>query len=349
MKNTIKQKLKNLIHDYFKFNKFDLLIWGVILFFGTTMISLSYAVSSELDVLHSTVLGIGITLIMCFIVHFNNKVFVPVFFKKKLIVLFYIPSLLVLGWLFYVLSGFFYDAFLGEAEEIDDFGAMIQGTVNILCCSSLFFMKDTIVYKNKTEVLAKEKFEAELQLLKTSINPHFLFNTLNSLYALAIKKSDETPYYITKLSDILRYVLFSQNIDFVPLKKEIEFIESYIDIQKLRHKDTSTIKFHYEGKSDEITILPMVLIYFIENAFKHGARSQDDKIDIKCYLIYTEDRIKFSCENNTGSHDDIEHEKSTGIGLRNVKKRLDLIYPEKHFLKIDTKGNKYKVLLDILV
>ena len=204
------------------------------------------------------------------------------------------------------------------------------------------FIQQNEMQKKLTEI-SKEKSDAELKLLKTQINPHFLFNTLNNIYGLSLKKSEDTPEIILKLSKIMRYNIFDSAKDKVSILKEIENIQDFIDIQKIRHKAVNVVFNHFiDNCSQEIS--PLILLHFVENAFKHGAsESRFDsfiKIDLKLenqILVY---KVENSKEHNIPK-------ESTKIGLSNITRQLELLYP-KHSLSIKDSEDLYVITLKIL-
>jgi len=186
--------------------------------------------------------------------------------------------------------------------------------------------------------------DQELQYLKKQIHPHFLFNTLNTIYGFALKQSINTPDIILKLSNLLDYILYQINKPKVSLKEEIMHLKEYIDLEQIRFQDTLKVTFLTENIDIEKMIPPMLLIPFVENAFKHGNLIDGFLlVDIKIQI--SKDSLHFNIKNTVKS--DNETDKKPGIGLENIKKRLDLIYPEKYDLKIKTEKNWYFVDLII--
>ena len=195
-------------------------------------------------------------------------------------------------------------------------------------------------HKKETE---NEKLNTELSFLKSQINPHFFFNTLNNIYSLAIIKSEQTAPAIMKLSSIMRYILSETEKDFVPLHNEIEFTKNYIQLQQMRLTDKVTVEFNADGITDELQITPLLFIPFVENAFKYGVSTKETS-SITINIHATPTSILFEA-NNTVVTNISTHLDSTGIGINNVKRRLALLYPNKHQLTISNKENTYKVSL----
>jgi LytS/YehU family sensor histidine kinase len=199
--------------------------------------------------------------------------------------------------------------------------------------------------RQKKEMEA-EKLASELAFLKSQVNPHFLFNILNNICSLARKKSDETENAIIKLSQIMRYMLQDSKDEKVSLEKEVEYLQSYIELQRLRLPEAVKINFSTEGRPELFSIAPLLLIPFVENAFKHGVSYQDSS-EITIRLICSWQMLSFHVENHIAKHQEGAKDQGSGIGLKNVMRRLDLLYPDKHCLEIRDDGNQYEVELEI--
>lgn len=204
---------------------------------------------------------------------------------------------------------------------------------------------DLIEKQQQVEHLEFAVKESELQFLNSQINPHFLFNNLNNLYAHAIEESPKTPDIILNLSATLRYMLYDCKASWVPLRKEVEHLENFIDISKLQIEDRSKITFEYAGILNSYQIAPLILIVFVENAFKHSTASQVDNINIDISLqINDTNYLEFYCVNSFQEQSNTNN-LSKGIGLENVRKRLQLLYPNTHQLEITQEEASYNVYL----
>ena len=214
-----------------------------------------------------------------------------------------------------------------------------------LGCLMQHFFKE----RKKNEQLEKKHLESELMLLKSQINPHFLFNVLNSIYSLSLKKSDEAPGVILKLSDILRYMLYESRQNFVPLDKELQMLRDYIAIEQIRLANREGISLGITGDFQKGYIAPAMLISFVENAVKHGLDSRTANAYVMIKIAVDGDNLHFYCANNYlprgagNSHTN----KVGGIGLDNVRKRLELIYPGAHHLTITNENNIFEVDLTL--
>jgi hypothetical protein len=189
-----------------------------------------------------------------------------------------------------------------------------------------------------------DKTSAELSFLKAQINPHFLFNTLNNIYTLAVTKDDHAPDSIMKLSNIMRYVTDDVTADFVPLQSEVDCIGDYIELQRLRISNNTSINFIVEGNIDSKNIAPLVLMTFVENVFKYGiSKHEKSVIDIKIHTSAAD--ISFFCSNRIflGRNEN----QRTGIGIKNTKQRLAHLYPERHLLNISNENDQYTVKLTL--
>jgi len=193
--------------------------------------------------------------------------------------------------------------------------------------------------------LENQRLSAELAFLKSQINPHFLFNSLNSIYSLAYQKSDTTPEAILKLSEIMRYMLYESNDNKVDLEKELLYLQNYIDLQKIRFGNKAFVDFKITGEVGSQKIVPLLLIAFIENAFKHGvANDASSPICLRINLDGT--KLHFFMENKKHT---LNKDTEGGIGLSNVKRRLDLLYPGKYTLTIQDKPDTYTCELSLVL
>ena len=193
----------------------------------------------------------------------------------------------------------------------------------------------------------KEKVELELKSLKMQINPHFLFNSLNSIYAMALVKSDKTAASVLELSNLLRYMIYEVGDKRVSLEKEVEIIQGYLDLQRLRSDASTEVNFQIEGDLAGIMIAPLLFFPLIENSFKHGVKGVSESAFVHMHLKCSNDQIDFSIVNNKGEIDDMEAGQYGGIGLQNVSSRLALIYPKKHEFKVEDEQDNFSVHLTI--
>ena len=195
--------------------------------------------------------------------------------------------------------------------------------------------------------LEKEKLEAELNFLKSQIHPHFLFNTLNNLYALTLIKSDKAPDIVIKLSELLDYMLYDSNEKEVKLQKEINQLKGYIDLEKIRYGDRLNIKFEISGNYSGKYLAPFILLPFLENSFKHGASHDIDSPFIHISMDIQETSLIFKIKNSYKHEKQSNQNNTEGIGLKNVRRRLALLYPNCHHLIISKEQNVFEISLMI--
>ncbi|WBX72301.1 sensor histidine kinase [Tenacibaculum retecalamus] len=259
----------------------------------------------------------------------------PSFFKKywKLIAFFYVPIFLYFMYL---------RLFTGGLETYLEIKKEFPFTVFFIPIPILFSLWIFEQWK-WLQNLKAEKSNTELSLLRAQINPHFFFNTLNNLYALTIKNSKQAPEVILKLSDMMRYTIYEGEKEKVELADEIEYLENYIQLHKIRYKKTVEITFTHTINTS-LTISPLLYIILLENAFKHGVESLAENAFIHINLYEDKHAIYFELENNFDSK---EKTQSSGIGLKNLKKRLSLVYKNNHELQVNNQNNIYKTTLKI--
>lgn len=191
-----------------------------------------------------------------------------------------------------------------------------------------------------------EKVQAELQLLKSQVHPHFLFNTLNNLYALTLRRSEQSPAVVLKLSELLSYMLYECNAAEVSLAKEIAFMKNYIGLEQLRYGDRLDMSVSISGDWKNKQIAPLLLIPFVENAFKHGTSEQLEQAWMHLDLTVTDNTLKFKLINSREVEPHSE-QFAGGIGLRNVQKRLELLYPNRHDLRLIAEDETFMVVLTL--
>lgn len=221
---------------------------------------------------------------------------------------------------------------------------LVNAQITLFLFISIFFITYSIKINQQLSEIQIGVKNAQLSFLKGQINPHFLFNTLNSIYSLAVTKSDETPSAIVKLSNMMRYTVTEVENEFVTLEKEIQFLANYIALQKIRLGNTCDIDFKFENINPSEKIIPMLLIPFVENAFKYGVLA-DEKSSIKLEIVNNDGKLEFKIYNKKLNKN--PQETSTEIGISNTKKRLDLLYLNKHNLKITETENTFFVDLKI--
>ncbi|MFT6802321.1 MAG: two-component system sensor histidine kinase AlgZ [Salibacteraceae bacterium] len=191
--------------------------------------------------------------------------------------------------------------------------------------------------------LKNEGVNTELMLLKSQVNPHFFFNMLNNLYGLVGKDAKKAQELILKLSDLMRYSIYEGEKDSVPLKQEVDYLNNYIELHKMRYHKTININFHQDIK-DDYEVMPLLFIILLENAFKHGVERLRDDAFVNISMLTSENGLYFTVENN---FDNLKGVEEPGIGLKNLKRRLELVYPNRHKLSFEALGNVYTVQLTL--
>jgi two-component system, LytTR family, sensor kinase len=207
------------------------------------------------------------------------------------------------------------------------------------------FTFNWFIGKQREKELEKQNIYSELNLLRSQINPHFLFNTLNNINSFIFREPEKTSFGIAKLSDIMKYMLYDANADKVKLTDEINYIINYIDLQKLRIKEQDFVSFEVNGKTENVMIPPMLLIPFVENAFKHGRKNVEGP-GIFITLTVTDRSLDFKVRNYLLDTKPV-FEKNGGFGLKNIRRRLELIYGNSHMLICDEVNDMFVVTLNI--
>ncbi|MBT4412205.1 MAG: histidine kinase [Bacteroidetes bacterium] len=294
------------------------------------------------------------------VVYVSFYILIPNFLIQKKIFAF-ILLFIITGLLFILLQRTFIYYVLYPEEANSQFFArdlpgfilitfIIYGIALTVKLLKLWFKKNqelNEMNRNKLHIELKLK-EAELSLLKAQLHPHFLFNTLNNLYGLTLEKSDQAPAIVLRISDMLNYMLHESNQTTVPMAKEIKYLRDYLDLEKLRFGEELKLDFKEEGNYADFEIAPLILIPFVENAFKHGARVQTEgaeisvqiKADSELFILRVENSVELDPRQK-------DNEKSGGLGLANVKKRLELLYKGRYILDIDNKTDTFVIRLEI--
>lgn len=204
--------------------------------------------------------------------------------------------------------------------------------------------KDLFVLKIKQEKLEKENIQLEFSFLKAQLNPHFLFNTLNNIYSFSIASPDKVANALLKLADLMRYALYETEAEFVPLTKELQFLDSYVQLQRWRHETHVEITYSVQGVPGRLVILPLLLIVFVENAFKHGPQASAQGGWVHVDLRIDTDSLAMRVVNNLPAK---PPDPASGIGLQNARKRIDRYYPNRSQLTVSELTNEFRVTLTI--
>ena len=209
-----------------------------------------------------------------------------------------------------------------------------------------YYVHKNILERNKLFLTGLIEKDDEIRHLKAQLNPHFLFNNLNNLYAYALEQSPKTPEIILELSGVLRYMLYECKEEFVPLQMELRQLDNFIQLNQLQLEERGEVQWHPIDVPEGYRIAPLILTVFVENAFKHSVSSQNDSIRISIEVKMKDGWLYFRCE-NTYSEESNTQDLSKGIGLENVRKRLEILYPDSHELTIQKNGMLYEVELSM--
>ncbi len=224
---------------------------------------------------------------------------------------------------------------------------MLETNFMVGIAFAIKFLKKWFVQQNESHETEKQNLKSELNLLKAQLHPHFLFNTMNNLYALSLEESGKTSEGIAKMSELLRLVLYECNEAEIPLSKEIQLIQDYIDLEKLRYDKRLHVSFDISGNYEQVKIAPMLFFTFVENCFKHGSRNDPEKPYILIKIEVDNAVVRFFAENSKPEINKSIGTKIGGIGLKNVRKRLKLIYGKNYNLEITNSKEKFVVSLVI--
>jgi two-component system, LytTR family, sensor kinase len=299
----------------------------------------------RIDLIYTAIFHIPIVLI----VYLNLQVLFPLLLERGRYFLYGIFILIVaaLGsgfyiilfdsWIDYIFSGYYFIAYYS-------FWDISLYFIIYIFITSLFRLARGWF---RLQEIEKEKTISELKALKSQVNPHFLFNSLNSIYSLARKNSQNVPQKIVQLSDLMRHIIYESDVDFIPLEKEVEMVKNYIELQNLRTVEKDKINLEIIGEIAGRKIAPLIFLPFVENSFKHGLKGSTKNIFVDIKIEVSGSILNFEIDNSKGKTAATINSKYKGIGIKNVRKRLELIYPNLHSLKISNNENTFKVLLQV--
>ncbi len=297
-----------------------------------------------------TFIGYGIINIGMF--YFNYLYLIPHYLDKKQYRRYVMVALLtvaIVGFVKYGLGTVFHEHILvsrsGKTISFWSYytSTLLTSIIFILLSLLLHFTVDWFINERVQRDLENQRLTAELALLKSQINPHFLFNSLNSIYSLAYQRADNTPEAILKLSEIMRYMLYECNDNKVDLAHELQYLQNFIDLQKIRFGANAHVDFRVEGIITYQRIVPLLLISFIENAFKHGV-ANDEQNPILIHIMVDDSKLHFYMQNKKHL---LNRDAAGGIGLSNVKRRLKLLYPNQYQLNINETADTYSCELSL--
>ena len=286
--------------------------------------------------------------------YLNYFIFLPRFLEDKKLwryLLVFFVTFAVVMTLRFQLERFVLDSFTRQEQYLYQTRFIIQVVmINffiVVFLGLIRFVVDWFEFEAHKKSVENERLTAELNFLKAQINPHFLFNTLNNLYYLAYTKSSNTAEVIAKLSQMMRYMIYDSNHPKVPLSKEINYMENYIGLERLRLNDQIPIQLSIKGNPTNSLVTPFIFITFLENAFKHGVSNNNPNAWINVCLEVNGNECNYRVENSKIKSPKPEAEEKSGIGLQNVMRRLELSYPERHQLEVQDLADRYIVNLKI--
>ena len=315
---------------------------GLFWFFSFYILWRLFAYSKDVewvDVIYTFLFHLSIV----FVVYVNLRLLIPHYLQKKRFFVYFsfLGSLILMGigvnmltfnWLAdIVFPGYYFIDYYSFSDILEFIAAYLFLTSLLKFSKSWFRQLET---QQKISLLETEKLDAEIGALKAQVNPHFLFNSLNNLYSLSLDNDKRTPGIILRLSEMMRYLLYETNVEKVSLGKEIEHLDNFIEMQELRVGEGADIRFVKKGNTDGINVAPLLFLPLVENGFKHGIKGNTEGAFIHISLHVTDEEIEFKLENKKGEVDEMLNKKNSGVGLENLRRRLELIYPEKHRLDI---------------
>lgn len=279
---------------------------------------------------------------------FINYYLLPRFLYRKKYLLFSLYVLLVIAVVIVLEEGVIEQIYFPDTRGTGFPGVfynLAAAMPSITIIVGFKFAWDALTKERELEQLKNAVQESELQFLKSQINPHFLFNNLNNIYAHAVEQSEKTPNIILELSGVLRYMLYECRETYVPLQKEIDHLESFVNLHQLQLEGNGSVVFTRGNLNGNVIIAPLILPVFVENAFKHSMSSQSKDIQIKIHVdMDSDDALVFTCS-NTYSKESNTDSLDKGIGLENVKRRLNMLYPDGYEFNIQENGELFEVSL----
>jgi len=313
---------------------------------------LTHIFISKLKIIASFEFALFIDILLAILYYLNANYLVPNFLAKDKLLLYFGQLLLIICGVSLLdsLCNAYGDSnfkFFAPKHEVDVITIFYSFCVCAFFFTIIKIVSDWLVQTRHKSELETRAFQSELNLLKSQINPHFLFNTLNSLYALTLKKSDVAPEIVLRLSEMMRYMLYECNIPLVPVSKEVDYIKNYLYLEKIRHAKID-VNFDVDCDDENLEVAPLIFMAFIENAFKHGAGNHIHAGHINIELKTKNEQLFLTVENSRAEQTPMSNNlliKSGGVGMVNVKRRLQLLYPTKYSLKIDETPHTYTVQL----
>ena len=318
-----------------------IIIWGI----RDSAYAPSFWDTIDSNLIGSAVYAVG--------VYVNLYVFVPNFLLKGKRAMYVLMMTVWVIMIALATSQAFYYYFLPIHQGTAQFFASFQGIANtggdflvvygLATC--LYFINEWYIKERKLRELEAQNLKAELNLLKGQINPHFLFNALNSVHVLIRKNPAQAQETLERFSDLLSHQIYEVNKEVVPLADEAENLSNYVAIQQMRFGEQANINWQVKGNLNGQKVAPMLFLNFVENAFKYGESPNDDPVQIDILLKTNPDSLTFSCVNSVNGP--AKTEGKLGVGIANVKRRLEILYPHRHKLDIESNEQTYSVNLEL--
>lgn len=304
----------------------------------------------ELDLIYTALFHISLVFCVCV----NSYLLIPKLFAERKYLLYSGLAVLLLfvstwlniatfRWLAdWIFPGYFFISYY-EWYDIIQFMVAYAAITTLLQLSRGWF-REAEVRQELAEV-ERQRVQTELKALKSQINPHFLFNSLNHIYAMAVRQSPGTAPAVLQLSDLLRYTIRNMNRDTVPLKGEIDYLRQYVELYRSRSRHPDRVEFSVEGEPGEHAVAPLLLIVFVENSFKHGSVNREGD-HIRISLAIENSRLRLETENTVDDPRELP-EEGGGLGMENARRRLELLYGDRHRLRAGGEGDRYTVNLEL--
>ena len=348
LQGDLRERTWQLVSNrWFYHTLFWLVVWLGVAWVETKVTPLPFA-----DNLWSTLVNI---LVFPGLVYFNFLYLIPEYLNRKKFTTYF--GLLVLTVLIitplraFLLYFNFTDSPVAQQEVLRNLNYFFIPSFLVAGTSTLFkIVSDWVKHQRDLQELETQTMQSELRFLKSQINPHFLFNTLNNLYALTLKKDEKAPEIVVKLSEMMRYMLYECNEKRVSLRKEINYLRNYLDLERLRQNRAVEINFAVDGAVGNQEIAPLLFIPFLENSFKHGLNHTIKEGFVNIFLQVDAERVHFFIENSKAPampRPLTAGKRSGGIGLVNVRRRLDILYPDRYTLDIEEQPDAYAVNLEV--
>ncbi len=352
-------------HWFFKYKIYHLLFWFVYHYLWWSLYTGSlWQVAQDITVLPYGIKFSFYVIFQAIGVYFNLYFLIPHYLERRqyatylsllMVTIISTASVIVLG---YYLGGSFSEKSVAELFKMESasfwslfkYNTLSSTMASMALAMSITLSKNWIESKRKQEMLEKEKLETELKFLKSQFNPHFLFNTINSIFVLIHKNPDMASESLAKFSNLLRYQLYECNEQQIPLSLELSYLENFIELEKLRQDTQVEINTQIAPLgSPNLTIAPFILMPFLENAFKHVSQSKSSQNWIDIQLHIEENTLIFSVSNSIAKGQSAANTLIDygGIGLKNVKRRLELLYPGQYELSIQKEGGAFGVKLEL--